>query len=281
MTITLPVRSVDRRCETSSRELRGSSLDSLLVGRAYWTIVATSWDSVESTVSMYVMGRHIFLVVFLTCLLSQVIEAEVRYAVRHEYAQTAVDVIARRCRLSFLNAQATLRALPRVVEIMAEDLGWNHSRQRAEIDRATKFLASMGLPPGTDPPPLKTRSFVEKFRALLGFAPQGSNLARTLRAGQEMVYSRAQFEAGEITALQDAFAARVQQYPAVEGETHLGRADVIGLIKSLKGYEGVSQKDYEYVLTETGFADKSDFNLDEFVEVGSRLFRPTDRADPL
>ena len=197
----------------------------------------------------------------------QVIEAEVRYAVRHEYAQTAVDVIARRCRLSFLNVQAALGALPRVIEIMAEDLGWNHSRQQAEIDRATKFLASMGLPPGTEPPSAKTRSFVERFRALLGFAPHGSSEARILRAGQEMVYSRAQFEAGEIAALLGAFTSRVQQYPAVEGETHLGRADVIGLIKSLNGYAGVSQKDYEYVLTETGFADKLDFNFDEFVEV--------------
>ena len=190
-----------------------------------------------------------------------------RYAVRHEYAQTAVDVIARRCRLSFLNAQAALGALPRVVEIMAEDLNWTHSRQQAEIDRATSFLASMGLPPGFDSPPLKTHSLLGKLWALLGLAPQASSLARTLRAAQEMVYSRAQFEAGEIAALRDAFTASLQHYPAAEDETQLGRADVIGLIKSLKEYEGVSQKDYEYVLTETGFADKSDFNFDEFVEV--------------
>ena len=189
-----------------------------------------------------------------------------RYATRYEYAQTAVDVIARRCRLSFLNAQAALRALPRVVEIMAEDLNWSYSRQRAEIERATKFLASMGLPPGIEPPSLKTRSFVEKFRALLGFSAQAPSEV-TLRAAQELMYSRAQFEAGEITALHDAFAARVQQYPTVEDGTHLGRADVIGLVKSLKGYEGVSQKDYEYVLAETGFADKSDFDFEEFVEV--------------
>ena len=150
---------------------------------------------------------------------------------------------------------------------MAEDLNWNHSRQRAEIDRATKFLASMGLQPGIEPPPLRTRSFMEKFWALLGFTPHALGEARTLKVGREMVYSRAQFEAGEITTLRDAFDAKVQQYPAAEGETHLGRAEAIGLIKSLKGYEGVSQKDYEYVLTETGFADKTEFNVDEFVEV--------------
>ena len=266
LTVTFVVWSVNGCCETPGGQLWGPSLDSMLVGRADGTIVAIIRDSVEPTVSMYVVGQS-FLAVFLTCDILQVIEAEVRYAVRHEYAQTAVDVIARRCRLSFLNAQAALRALPRVVEIMAEDLNWTHSRQKAEIDRATKFLASMGLPPGTEPPPLKTRSFMENLWILLGFTPQTSSLARTMRAAQEMVYSRAQFEAGEIMALRDAFIGRVQQYPAAEDETQLGRADAMGLIKSLGGYEGVSQKDYEYVLTETGFADKSDFSFDEFVEV--------------
>ena len=40
------------------------------------------------------------------------IEGEVRYACK-EYAQTAVDVIARRLRISFLNVKAAEEALPR------------------------------------------------------------------------------------------------------------------------------------------------------------------------
>lgn len=36
------------------------------------------------------------------------IEAEVRYAVKHEYAVKATDVLARRTRLTFLNAQVSL-----------------------------------------------------------------------------------------------------------------------------------------------------------------------------
>ena len=51
-----------------------------------------------------------------------VIDAEVRYAARHEYAQSAIDVIARRTRLSFLNAQAALEALPTVVDILGEEV---------------------------------------------------------------------------------------------------------------------------------------------------------------
>lgn len=73
------------------------------------------------------------------------IEAEVRYAVRQEYACTAVDVLARRTRLAFLNAEAALQALPRVIEIMAEELKWDKARQKQEYENTVKFLYTMGL----------------------------------------------------------------------------------------------------------------------------------------
>jgi glycerol-3-phosphate dehydrogenase len=60
------------------------------------------------------------------------IDGEVRYAVRHEYAQTAVDVLARRTRLAFLNAQAALEALPMVIDLMAEELKWDKKRKEVE-----------------------------------------------------------------------------------------------------------------------------------------------------
>lgn len=74
------------------------------------------------------------------------IDGEVRYAVRHELAQTAVDVLARRTRLAFLNSQAALEALPGVIDIMAEELKWDSKRKDLEFTRSVKFLASMGLP---------------------------------------------------------------------------------------------------------------------------------------
>jgi glycerol-3-phosphate dehydrogenase len=74
------------------------------------------------------------------------IDGEVRYAVRHEYAQTAVDVIARRTRLAFLNVQAALEALPKVIDLMAEELNWDTKRKSLEWKEAVQFLASMGLP---------------------------------------------------------------------------------------------------------------------------------------
>lgn len=74
------------------------------------------------------------------------IDGEVRYAVRHEYAQTAVDVIARRTRLAFLNVQAALEALPGVIDIMSEELKWSKDRKGKEWKDAVGFLVSMGLP---------------------------------------------------------------------------------------------------------------------------------------
>lgn len=76
------------------------------------------------------------------------VDGEIRYAVRHEYAQTAVDVLARRTRLAFLNAQAALEALPKVIDTMAEELHWNSTRKAKEWEDGVQFLGSMGLPKG-------------------------------------------------------------------------------------------------------------------------------------
>lgn len=73
------------------------------------------------------------------------IESEIRYAVRQEYACTAIDVLARRTRLAFLNAEAALQALPRVIEIMSEELKWDKARQKEEFEKTAAFLVTMGL----------------------------------------------------------------------------------------------------------------------------------------
>ncbi|XP_024144652.1 glycerol-3-phosphate dehydrogenase, mitochondrial isoform X2 [Oryzias melastigma] len=67
------------------------------------------------------------------------IEAEVLYAIK-EYACTAIDVIARRTRLGFLNVQAADEALPCIVQIMAKELGWSQEKKTEELDAAKKFL---------------------------------------------------------------------------------------------------------------------------------------------
>ncbi|CAF3382920.1 unnamed protein product [Rotaria socialis] len=73
------------------------------------------------------------------------IEAEVSYAIK-EYARTAIDMLARRTRLSFLNVIAAEEALPRIIDIMARELKWNEKKQKEEMDRAKTFLLrEMGL----------------------------------------------------------------------------------------------------------------------------------------
>ena len=57
------------------------------------------------------------------------LEAEVKYAVK-EYACTAVDVLARRTRLAFLHVHAADEAIPKIINIMAKELGWSKPRMK-------------------------------------------------------------------------------------------------------------------------------------------------------
>jgi glycerol-3-phosphate dehydrogenase len=50
-------------------------------------------------------------------------EAMVRFAVRHEYARTVEDVLARRSRLLFLDARAAAQAAPAVATVLGDELG--------------------------------------------------------------------------------------------------------------------------------------------------------------
>lgn len=105
-------------------------------GDRAWTVAALSSPTQQR---FPVRGRRI-------SPLYPFIDGEIRYAVRHEYAQTVVDVLARRTRLAFLNAQAALEALPYVIDLMSEELQWDGKRKEVEWKNTVQFLASMGLP---------------------------------------------------------------------------------------------------------------------------------------
>ncbi|CAL8104799.1 unnamed protein product [Calicophoron daubneyi] len=73
------------------------------------------------------------------------IEAEVAWACR-EYACHAVDFLARRTRLAYLNAIAAQEALPHIVDLMGAELGWDKTRKKKELEEAREYLGSeMGL----------------------------------------------------------------------------------------------------------------------------------------
>ncbi|OAA63451.1 FAD dependent oxidoreductase [Niveomyces insectorum RCEF 264] len=72
-------------------------------------------------------------------------EAEIRHGVRSEAACTAADVLSRRTRLAFVDVDAARQALPRIIDIMAEELDWSEARRQSEWEHSLRHLESMGL----------------------------------------------------------------------------------------------------------------------------------------
>lgn len=60
-------------------------------------------------------------------------EKGIRHAVRFEMARTLEDVLARRYRILFLDAQAALDLAPRVAPVMADELGRNEEWQQTQL----------------------------------------------------------------------------------------------------------------------------------------------------
>lgn len=72
------------------------------------------------------------------------IEAEVVFGVRHDWVVRPEDFLARRSRLAYLNKEAAMRAIPRVVQLMARELHWDRARQSAELVRCVEFMRHFG-----------------------------------------------------------------------------------------------------------------------------------------
>ena len=185
-----------------------------------------------------------------------VLNAEVRYAVHNEYALTAVDFLARRSRLAFLNAQVALDVLPKVVGIMAEELHWSTKRQRQEIVDTEKFMESMGVPLGSRPS--LTEQPASSIKSAWDHWVGGWSSTDPLKTGVKRVQiSRAQFEAGEIELLKAAWAKEAGDKLKLDCESARGvvleKLDVPGLTgsevdkvvaKVVKDRKGVDQEEF-------------------------------------
>jgi len=70
---------------------------------------------------------------------------EVIWAVRHEWARTVEDILARRTRALFLDARASMEAAPAVARLMAEELrrdrSWEAEQVRNYVELAAGYLA--------------------------------------------------------------------------------------------------------------------------------------------
>ena len=69
--------------------------------------------------------------------------AETLYACQYEMAQRAVDVLAHRTRLCFLDTEAASEAAEKVVEDMSAYYGWGRSREKQELQDVQRFLDTM------------------------------------------------------------------------------------------------------------------------------------------
>ncbi|KAG0096238.1 mitochondrial glycerol-3-phosphate dehydrogenase [Podila epicladia] len=159
------------------------------------------------------------------------IEAEVRYAVRREYACSAVDVLARRIRLAFLNVHAALDALPRVVEIMAEELQWDEARQAKETEEAKQFLTTMGLPVQPIAYPTGVQDGVIAAPGTESKEQRGfwGRLATKSTSGvSDSFYSRAQFNPEELAEFHKVFGAL-----DYDGDGHINGADLEEVLSHL------------------------------------------------
>lgn len=72
-------------------------------------------------------------------------EAEVIWAVRHEMARTVEDVLARRLRILFLDAEAALDIAPKVAQLMATELKYSDDWKREQLESFSQ-LANQYLP---------------------------------------------------------------------------------------------------------------------------------------
>ncbi|MGD8352726.1 MAG: FAD-dependent oxidoreductase [Pseudomonadota bacterium] len=68
------------------------------------------------------------------------LEAEVIWAVRREMAWRAMDVLARRTPLALLDKEAAGNAAPRVIELMALELGWDRDHKQRELEEVKMRL---------------------------------------------------------------------------------------------------------------------------------------------
>lgn len=197
------------------------------------------------------------------------IDAEVVWACRREYACTAVDVIARRTRLSFLNAEAALEALPRVIEIMSHELGWSESERSKQFKDATTFLGSMGLSPARVGN--LTIEDVKAGRHKHSLEIQDELLARTIFTPEELQGLKSKFHEMDSESPCAAWVFHCLRYlkchsPAVDNDGKIGDEDLMQTMNKL-GHGDVPRETVLSILREVDAHPDGKVDLHEFLDV--------------
>jgi len=74
------------------------------------------------------------------------IAAEIEYAAKNEYAVTAKDMLTLRMRVAYLNSEAAKKAIPKVVEVMGNALGWSNRERKRQTALAEDYIGQFGGP---------------------------------------------------------------------------------------------------------------------------------------
>lgn len=82
--------------------------------------------------------------VFYLCVYAHFLAGD-RLHVRFWSLLCVVDVISRRLRLAFLNTNATVDALPRIISLLAAENKWDASKRALEYREAKKFVSTMNV----------------------------------------------------------------------------------------------------------------------------------------
>ena len=64
---------------------------------------------------------------------------EVIWAVRHEMARTAEDFLSRRTRALLLDARVSLEMAPKVISLMAKEMGYKKSWELEQLRKFTEL----------------------------------------------------------------------------------------------------------------------------------------------
>jgi glycerol-3-phosphate dehydrogenase len=164
-----------------------------------------------------------------------VIEAEIKYATRKEYACTVVDVIARRTRLAFLNVEAAREVVPRIIQIMAKQLKWDEARCKKELADAEAFLLTMG------------------------------------RAAQ--LFAREKVPYKEVLSIQD-IGEFTREFRAIAGPADVIRADELQRLLKMTGSE-ISTHQIRQLFDEVDTDESGSIELDEFLTLMANIKRGT------
>lgn len=72
-------------------------------------------------------------------------KGEVRYQIQQEMAQSPIDVLLRRTRLSFLSGTAAVDSLINVIDVFAEEFKWSKEDKESQYKRSIEQLAKLNF----------------------------------------------------------------------------------------------------------------------------------------